>query len=109
MRYGLDDRTVQKLQEVFAQYHEVDEVIIYGSRAKGNYTPGSDIDLVIKGHNLSLSLLHNISREIDDLLLPYTVDLSIYDHISHPNLLDHIARVGRVFYRRERGETVKNV
>ena len=101
MSFGLDERTLTMLRSVFARCEPIDEVIIYGSRAKGNYAPGSDIDLVIKGRNLSQSLLYSINQEIDDLLLPYTVDLSIYDQISHRNLLDHIARVGRVLYRRE--------
>lgn len=109
MSFGLDERTLQKLRSVFARYEPVEEVIIYGSRAKGTYAPGSDIDLVVKGQNLSLPLLHNINQEIDDLLLPYTVDLSIYDHISHPNLLAHIARVGQVFYRREKGGAAMDI
>ncbi|MFP4428782.1 MAG: nucleotidyltransferase domain-containing protein [Desulfovermiculus sp.] len=100
MSFGLDKRTLEMLRSVFARYDQVDEVIIYGSRAKGNYGPGSDIDLVVKGRNLSLSLLHNINQEIDDLLLPYTVDISLFAHITHPNLLDHIQRVGQQFYKK---------
>ncbi|WP_197904747.1 nucleotidyltransferase domain-containing protein [Desulfosarcina alkanivorans] len=51
---------------------------MYGSRAKGNFKPGSDIDLTLKVNRLNLHLLNKISLELDDLLLPYTVDLSIY-------------------------------
>jgi predicted nucleotidyltransferase len=105
MRFGLDENTVHKLQSVFAQHHEVEEVIIYGSRAMGTHKPGSDIDLAVKGAHASFPLLQTIRQEIDDLFLPFTVDLSSYDQITHYNLLDHISRVGQVFYRREAGET----
>ena len=74
---------------------------MYGSRAKGNYKPGSDIDLTLKGKELNLKLLNKISLELDDLLLPYTFDLSIYHHIKQPDLIDHIVRVGKVFYKGE--------
>lgn len=67
----------------------------------GNYKPGSDIDLTLKGHDLNLKLLNKISCDLDELLLPYTFDLSIYCHIKNPGLIDHIERVGLVFYKRK--------
>jgi predicted nucleotidyltransferase len=77
---------------------EVRQAILYGSRAKGNERPSSDIDLTLLGENLNLSVLFEIKNELDDLLLPYTIDLSINRHIENPALLAHIARVGKVFY-----------
>jgi predicted nucleotidyltransferase len=75
---------------------------LYGSRAKGNYREGSDIDLVLIGNDdLNDRLLARIDMEIDDLLLPYMVDLSILSHITDPDVIDHIRRVGVVFYRRD--------
>jgi len=72
---------------------------LYGSRAKGNYKPGSVIDLTLKGYGLDLKLINKISIALDDLLLPYTFDLSIYDSIDAPALIEHIRRVGIVFYK----------
>ncbi len=101
MQYGLKKESIEKVNRIFAQYDKIEEVILYGSRAKGNYKPGSDIDLTIKGKELNLKLLNKISLELDDLLLPYTFDLSIYQHIKQPDLIDHIVRVGKVFYKSE--------
>jgi len=101
MQYGLKKETIEKVNRIFAQYDKVEEVILYGSRAKDNYKPGSDIDLTLKGKELNLKLLNKISLELDDLLLPYTFDLSIYHHIKQPDLIDHIMRVGKVFYKGE--------
>ena len=100
MRFGLKENIILSIQGVFASFPEVDEVILYGSRAKGNYKPGSDIDLTMKGTNLNLSLVNSINIKLDDLLLPYTFDLSVFNHINNPDLLDHISRLGVVFYRK---------
>lgn len=104
MKFGLKENTIKKIKEVFAQFPEVEEVTLYGSRAMGNHRPGSDIDLTFKGKDLNLRILNRISDKLDDLLLPYTFDLSIYDHIENPDLVDHIRRVGKVFYHREEAE-----
>lgn len=99
-RFGLKPGTIDRINGVFSNYPEVHEVLLYGSRAKGNYRSGSDIDLTMKGTGLDLGLMNRISLEIDDLLLPYSVDLSIFAHIDNKELLDHIERVGKIFYTR---------
>jgi predicted nucleotidyltransferase len=100
MKYGLSNDTINKIINVFSDYPEIESVIIYGSRAKGNYKPGSDIDLTVKGKKLSLSLMNKIALTLDDLLMPYTIDLSVYTHIKQPSLLDHIRRNGIEFYNK---------
>lgn len=98
MTYGLKPETIQAMQAVFEKYPAVQQAILYGSRAKGNYRPGSDIDLTLEGEELDLSTLHKIENDLDDLLLPYKIDLSLLSHIQSPELLDHIKRVGAVFF-----------
>ena len=83
---------------------QVERVILYGSRAKGNYRVGSDIDLTVEGEGLSLAQLLAMESQIDELLLPWMVDLSLKDRIDNPALLDHIARVGLPFYERGRAD-----
>jgi predicted nucleotidyltransferase len=99
--FGLKESVVIQIKEVFSHYPQVSEVVIYGSRAMGNFRNGSDIDLTLKGDDLNLTILGKIDLELDDLLLPYTFDLSIHNHIDNPDLLDHINRIGEVFYSRE--------
>lgn len=99
MRFGLKENTIAQINTIFAKYPQVESVILYGSRAKGNYKPGSDIDLTLTGDEVDLSLIHTIELDLDDLLLPYTLELSAYRHLSNPDLLDHIDRVGKLFYR----------
>ena len=98
--HGLSKEVVQKINNIFAKFEEVEEALLYGSRAKGNHRRGSDVDLTLKGENLNLFLLNKICLELDDLLLPYTFDLSIYHHIDCADLLDHISRVNMDFYKK---------
>src|ERR1044072_6499693 len=99
LRFGLKESTIAQIQGVFSAHPQVHQVIIYGSRAKGNFRNGSDIDLTIKGDTVTLSELMKIETELDDLLLPYKIDLSLLRKINPPDLLDHIRRVGAVFYQ----------
>jgi predicted nucleotidyltransferase len=100
VRFGLSENVIASISGVLSKYPEIEEAVIYGSRAKGNYRPGSDIDVALKG-NISLTLLNRISMEIDDLLLPYTFDLAIYSHIKNDDLLNHIARAGKTLYSKQ--------
>jgi len=101
-RFGLKDVTVQKICEILARYPQVEKAVLYGSRAKGNYRNGSDIDLTLHGNaDLTLNILYKISGEIDDLLLPYTIDLSIFHNLDDPDVVEHIRRVGVTFYEKK--------
>ncbi len=97
--YGLAITDIEKLQSIFRKFPQVNQVILYGSRAKGNYRPSSDIDLTLVG-KIEWSDFQKIEIDLDDLLLPYQIDLSIMSHISNPELLKHIQRVGQPFYQR---------
>ena len=99
MRFGLKESTIDQINTVLAQYPQIESAILYGSRAKGNYRPGSDIDLTLTGDQVDLALIHKVELALDDLLLPYTIDLSAYRQLGNPELIDHIERVGKLFYR----------
>jgi len=101
MRFGLEENDILKLQKIFAIYPQIESVKIYGSRAKGNYKNGSDIDLTLIGKELNLTIVNTIETQIDDLLLPYLFDISIYHQISNLDLIGHIQRVGQIFYQRD--------
>lgn len=100
MKHGLDDHTVAQICAVFARFPEVEQAVLYGSRAKGNYKPGSDIDLTLVGAALTSTLCATIAEALDDLLLPYGLDLSVFADLHHPDLQAHIERVGVVFYKK---------
>jgi len=104
MRFGLTENTIGQINSIFAKHSALEKVILYGSRAKGNYKNGSDIDLTLCGLELNQRLLLQIMTELDDLLLPYSIDLSIYEQIDNQNLIEHIQRIGIIFYQRTDNE-----
>lgn len=98
--YGLSDTIIEGLREVFKKHANIDEVIIFGSRAKGTYSEGSDIDLALKGNNISFNQLMDIHIQIEDLDLLYKVDLVDYNKYVASPVAAHIDRVGKVFYQK---------
>jgi predicted nucleotidyltransferase len=98
MRFGLNEAVIQKMQAVFSRFPLIECVTLYGSRAKGNFKPGSDIDLTLHGDALTAKQLRDVAEALDDLLLPYTIDLAIHDQLDDADLLAHIDRVGQAFY-----------
>jgi predicted nucleotidyltransferase len=100
-RFGLKASVIQAINTVFARYPQVDKAVLYGSRAKGNYRNGSDIDLTLHGGaDLTLNVLYKIMDDLDELLLPYMLDLSIFNTIHDPDVIEHIERVGVAFYEK---------
>lgn len=83
------------LRGVLAQHAGIERAVVYGSRAKGNFRPGSDIDLTLDAPDLTFSELLRINGELDDLMLPYTIDLLLLKQIDNPSLLSHVERVGK--------------
>lgn len=100
MGTGLTEEIIGNIKEVMSKYVPVESAFLYGSRAKGNYDSASDIDITLKGKNIDLSLITKIENELDDLMLPYKFDLSIFDRIKNSELIDHINRVGIEIYKR---------
>ena len=101
MPYGLKDTELEKLRKVFVANDRVECVVLYGSRAKGNYKPFSDVDITLKGESLTRKDLNRISLAIDDLLLPYQFDVSIFHTLKNKELIEHVERVGIVIYTKK--------
>lgn len=82
------------------EYREIETVLLYGSRAKRSHHAGSDIDITIKGEQVNDSLIGRLEDDIDEILLPYSFDISWWERIDNPDLLRHIDRVGVVIYKK---------
>jgi predicted nucleotidyltransferase len=102
--FGLSDKTITTIRQILAQFPQVEKAVLYGSRAKGNYRPGSDIDLTLIGEKLDMNALGKMAGQLDESPIPYQVDLSIFDQLNHAGLREQIDRVGVVFYERQRDE-----
>jgi predicted nucleotidyltransferase len=101
MKFGLTEKTINKINSVFEKIPQIEEVLIYGSRAKGNFREGSDIDITIKGKTNSFDSLSKINQELDELNTPYLFDISFFDTLESQELIEHITRVGQTFYKKK--------
>ncbi len=98
--YGLTQRDMAAIWFIFEGYPEVKMVYLFGSRAKGNYRPGSDIDLAIMNEGVSAKKLAKLKSDFEDSNLPYNVDLVDFNQLENRGFIDHIKRVGIPFFKR---------
>lgn len=105
--FGLPDTTLTAIRQILADFPAVEKAILYGSRAKGDYRHGSDIDMTLVGDELDFRILGEIAARLEDSPIPYQVDLSLWNQLDHAGLREHIERVGVVLYQRTRADEVK--
>lgn len=98
--FGLSIRALQLLRNLFAAEPTVQRAIVYGSRAMGNFRHGSDIDITLDAPSMDYGVFMRMHTRIDDLMLPWAIDLSLISDIDNPELLAHIARVGKPLWVR---------
>ena len=100
MRYGLSNISASQISNVLASFPAIERAVLYGSRARGNYREGSDIDMTLEGPSLTFSDLCRVYNLLDDLMLPYHFDLSIKKYITNEALLRSIDVDGCIFFER---------
>jgi predicted nucleotidyltransferase len=94
LNIGLSINNLESIRRVIKSFPKIDDAVLFGSRAKGTYSNGSDIDIALKGGNILLNDRLDLSNTLEELLLPFKFDLIIYDRITESALIDHINKVG---------------
>ena len=97
--FGLEADEMAAIQSILAAHSEVESAVLYGSRAIGRFKPGSDVDLVLTGKNLTDRIVLDIRTEFRDSNVPYMVDVVAENEIKDENLKREIDTTGQVFYR----------
>lgn len=100
--FGLSQNHRRIISAIFSKYPDVEEVLVYESRAKGTFRPGAaDIDMIItKKACLPQEILLKIVNDFDDSLLPFSVDLSVFGSLTNADLIAHIRRAGKCIYKK---------
>ena len=101
--FGLTDEVKNKISACMYEIPVIKKVLIYGSRAKGCYRNGSDIDLALFGEGLNLNnAVYPLMEKIEELDMPWSFDITIFSYIKNRKLIEHIERIGQIFYERAR-------
>ena len=95
--FGLEAKTYKLIKDLLTSFSEIEQVKIFGSRAKGNFKPNSDIDLVVFGEKITEKLLLHIASELDELPTPFKFDLVDYKTVSNPNFKTEIDKFAKEF------------
>ena len=109
MKFGLEVQIIENIISVLEQHPKVDKAFVFGSRAKGNYRPDSDIDIAIKGNEITTDDIIAISVAIETNGITHKFDLIDYNSIKEPALKEHIDRVGIEFYSRWKEHTLDSI
>ena len=97
--HGLSESDLAQITGAIADFDEITEAVLFGSRAKGNHKPGSDVDLAVKGDRVThRTLAHLADRLNEETPLPYFFDVVQYESLDDPAIVEHIDRVGVVIY-----------
>jgi uncharacterized protein len=94
MPFGIDEIDFEKIKQIFADEKAIEKIILFGSRAKGNFKSGSDIDLAVIGKEINFQKIIAFKTKLEELNLPMEVDLQNYSTIQSEELKQHIERVG---------------
>lgn len=100
MKYGLDEKIIEKINKVFAKYKEIDRVLLFGSRSKNTFHESSDVDLAIFGQEIDDKMIENIRNDLSSLNLEYEIDVSLFENITSEIVKQHIIERNVVFYKR---------
>lgn len=97
--FGLKSSNIESICAILQSFPEIEEALIFGSRAKGNYRKGSDVDMALFGQNVVLDTAQKVAYQLnEETTMPYRFDVLSFADISNPDLRDHIRRVGVVMY-----------
>lgn len=98
---GLTIEILTSLKKIFKKYAAIEQVKLYGSRAKGTFNERSDIDLVAYGKDITRFMIADLLLDLDDSDIPYMVDLQSYHDLKNNQLIEHINRAGVIIYDKD--------
>lgn len=102
MKFGLKDSDLKYIIEEISKFPQIEKAVIFGSRAKGNYKPGSDVDIAIYGEDITFSILSKLHANLEEESpMPYFFDILDYTHSENEDIKGHVDRVGVIIYTKD--------
>ena len=103
MKYGLSQKQLDEIVRVLSSYGDIEEAILFGSRALNDHKEGSDVDMTIKGKNVTWRLACKVQFTLEEETdLPFFFDVVAYSTITSEELKQHIQHQGKILYKKSR-------
>jgi len=100
VKFGLMVEAITQIANILSFFPEMHQAIILGSRATGNYKTGSDVDIALKGESIAHEIVTQIKYQLsEESKMPYFFDVTDYDKLKNEDLIIHIDRCGKFFFR----------
>ncbi len=93
-KFGLTEREIDELKRILLPKEKIEKIILFGSRARGNYTRISDIDIALKGSCLNSTDINLLRDEFEESRIIYKVDLIHYEKITNNDFKNNIDKDG---------------
>ena len=100
-QFGLRQKDMDYMLRLFASISSIEKVILYGSRATGNFEKGSDIDLAVVSRDFTyadIARIHDTLENESPTLLGF--DVLHYNKLENEKLKQQIDINGKVIYSR---------
>lgn len=100
-RFGISDDIFNELVSSFKNDVLLQKAYVFGSRARGNYTDRSDLDIAVLGNNISSRQLNLLKDRLDNLNTVINFDIIDANKIKKKVMLDNILKEGVLIYDRD--------
>ena len=99
MTFRLRDPDIEYMQTLFGTEPTIEQMWLFGSRAKGTNQPGSDIDLALVGPAVSWQIKARIHAMLkEESPIPYFFDVAHWNTLTNENLKREVERTSVVIY-----------
>ncbi|GJG68812.1 hypothetical protein PRLR6025_22810 [Prevotella lacticifex] len=98
MQYGLKQQYIDELRAILRDIPGIEEAVLYGSRARGDYGRGSDIDICLKGEQITPSDVVSLKTALYESRIPYFFDVCVWNNIKNEDFKNNIIRDGKVIF-----------
>jgi predicted nucleotidyltransferase len=101
MIFGLAESDLIYIINIIKNYTEIQKAVIFGSRARGDNKPGSDIDIAIYGDKIDFQTVSSLHGSLEEEgPVPYFFDIVDYTHLLNKEMKEQIDRQGTVIFEK---------
>ena len=102
---GISQRFIHELQSYCSENDQIEKVLLFGSRARGDFHRSSDIDLAFFTKKSSHTAQNLIEHRIQEMPTPLKVDIIFFNRLAKEKMISNIKKEGVAIY--EQGKALR--